>query len=298
MLLYSEAPNLHTHTLKVAVVDTADYDGEFTFELFRDTLLGRLHLLDALRYQLVDIPWRLHHPMWLENCDVDLDYHLRRARVPAPGGRRELDRVIGEIASTPLDRGHPLWEFHFAEGMADHRFALIGKVHHALADGIASANLLGRIMDPDRPVQDERDTRASGIPPSKPELLWTAARDHVQQIVALPGVIADAVSGLRRLWRGARERGAHPDLARLLQAPPTFINHVVSPERRNPLHQCSVEHILGQMVTKSRQARPVEQVQQCWPTGDGHHQSCYRSADFRTTTPGSTDIVGVQANPA
>lgn len=62
--------------------------------------------------------------MWLEDCPVDLDYHLRRVQVPAPGGRRELDQVIGEIASTPLDRSRPLWEFHFAEGMADDRFAL------------------------------------------------------------------------------------------------------------------------------------------------------------------------------
>ena len=85
--------------------------------------------------------------MWLENCEVDLDYHLRRVQVPAPGGRRELDQVIGEIASTPLDRDRPLWEFHFAEGMADDRFALIGKVHHTLADGLASANLLARLMD-------------------------------------------------------------------------------------------------------------------------------------------------------
>jgi diacylglycerol O-acyltransferase / wax synthase len=231
MLLYSEAPNLHTHTLKVAVVDTTGYDREFTFELFCTTLLRRLHLLDPLRYRLVDIPWRLHHPMWLENCDVDLDYHLRRVRVPAPGGRRELDQVIGEIASTPLDRSRPLWEFHFAEGMADNRFALIGKIHHALADGIASANLLSRVMDLDGPVQNEHDMHADGVPPSRPALLWAAAGDHVQHIVALPGVIADTVSGLRRLWRGSRERDAHPDLARLLQAPPTFLNHVVAPGR-------------------------------------------------------------------
>ena len=86
MLLYSETPNLHTHTLKIAIVD----DAGFTFEDFRRTLLRRLHLLDPLRYKLVDIPWRLHHPMWLQNCDVDLDYHLRRVRVPAPtAGNRD-----------------------------------------------------------------------------------------------------------------------------------------------------------------------------------------------------------------
>jgi len=133
MLLYSETPNLHTHTLKVAIVDAADFDGEFSFDVFRRTLLRRLHRLDPLRYKLIDIPWRLHHPMWLENCEVDLDYHLRRVQVPAPGGRRELDEVIGNIASTPLDRTRPLWEFHFAKGFLVSRYgddALLRSGHH------------------------------------------------------------------------------------------------------------------------------------------------------------------------
>jgi diacylglycerol O-acyltransferase / wax synthase len=231
MLLYSETPNLHTHTLKVAVVDAADYDGEFSFDVFRRTLLRRLHLLDPLRYKLIDIPWRLHHPMWLENCEVDLDYHLRRVRVPGPGGRRELDELIGTIASTPLDRSRPLWEFHFAEGLAGRRFALIGKLHHALADGVASANLLARIMDREGSPQEERDNDPTCVPPSTAELLRAAGRDHLRQIAALPGVVTDAATGLRRLRRRARERGKHPDLAPLLSAPPTFMNHVVSPVR-------------------------------------------------------------------
>jgi diacylglycerol O-acyltransferase / wax synthase len=231
MLLYSETPNLHTHTLKVAVVDGAGYNGEFTFDVFRHTLLRRLHRLDPLRYKLVDIPWRLHHPMWLENCEVELDYHLRRVQVPSPGGRRELDEVIGNVATIPLDRSRPLWEFHFAEGMAGGRVAIIGKLHHALADGVASANLLARVMDLAGPVQDERDNDPNCVPPSTAELLRAAARDHAQQAAALPGVITGAVSGVRRLRRRAHERGKHPDLARLLHAPPTFINHVVSPVR-------------------------------------------------------------------
>jgi len=144
MLLYSETPNLHTHTLKVAIIDPSGGDADFSFDAFRHHLRRRLHLLEPLRYKLVDIPWRLHHPMWLENCDVDLDYHLHRVQVPAPGGRRELDAVVGEVASTPLDRSRPLWEFHVAEGLSGGRFALIGKIHHALADGVASVNLLAR----------------------------------------------------------------------------------------------------------------------------------------------------------
>ena len=231
MLLYSETPNLHTHTLKIAIVDAADYDGEFNFEVFRRTLLRRLHRLDPLRYKLVSIPWRLHHPMWLQNCDVDIDYHLRRVRVPSPGGRRELDEVIGDIATTPLDRSRPLWEFHFAEGLAGNRFALIGKLHHALADGVASSNLIARLMDSGIPGQDEHDNETTCILPSKRELVAAAGRDHVQQIAALPRVLTDAVSGARRLQRRSRERGRQPDLARMLHAPPTFMNHLVSPRR-------------------------------------------------------------------
>jgi diacylglycerol O-acyltransferase / wax synthase len=235
MLLYSETPNLHTHTLKVAIVDpgsAAAGGAEFSFDAFRHHLLRRLHLLEPLRYKLVDIPWRLHHPMWLENCDVDLDYHLHRVQVPAPGGRRELDAVIGHVASTPLDRSRPLWEFHVAEGLAGGRFALIGKIHHALADGVASVNLLARAMDLKDAPTDERDNDEAGVSPTTAGLLAAAGRDHIRQITGLPGLIGDAARGFSRVRRRGRERGDHPDLADAFDAPPTFLNHVVSPQRR------------------------------------------------------------------
>mgnify|MGYP005813383415 CR=1 FL=1 len=233
MLLYSETPNLHTHTLKVAVIDPAG--SEFDFEAFRRHVRRRLHLLEPLRYKLVDIPWQLHHPRWQEDCEVDLDYHLRRVEVPAPGGRRELDQVIGQVASTPLNRSRPLWEFHFAEGLAGGRFALVGKVHHALADGVASVNLLARAMDvygPTGGVTDERDNDEAGVTASTADLLRAAARDHARQIAELPELIRDAATGLMRVRRRSKERGDHPDLADAFDAPRTFLNHVVSPQRR------------------------------------------------------------------
>ena len=231
MLLYSETPNLHTHTLKVGIIDATDYDGEYGFDVFRRTIERRLHLLDPLRYRLIDIPWRLHHPMWLEDCPVDLDYHLRRVQVPAPGGRRELDQVMGEIASTPLDRSKPLWEFYFAEGMADNRFALIGKVHHTLADGVASANLLARLMDLAGSPQDDTVEYPTCEAPSTRDLLWEAQRDHFANMAAMPALFGDTVRGVMRLRRRAKERSSHPDLAKMFDAPPTFLNHVVSPTR-------------------------------------------------------------------
>jgi diacylglycerol O-acyltransferase / wax synthase len=232
MLLYSETPNLHTHTLKVAVIDAANFDGEFNYEVFRHHLRRRLHLLDPLRYKLVEIPWRLHHPMWQENAEVDLDYHVRPVRVPAPGGRHELDQLIGEVASTPLDRSRPLWEIHFAEGLAGGRFAMIGKVHHALADGVASVNLLARAMDLADEPTDERDNDDTGVTASTGELLRAAGRDHVRQVAELPGLLRDAAVGFTRVRRRTKERGEHPDLAEAFNAPPTFLNHKVSPQRR------------------------------------------------------------------
>lgn len=228
MLLYSETPNLHTHTLKVTVIDPAG--GDFGFEAFRRHLTERLHLLEPLRYKLIGTPWRVHHPMWQPDCDVDLDYHLRRVRIPAPGGRRELDRVIGEIMSTPLDRSRPLWEFHFAEGLADGRFAVIGKVHHSLADGVASANLLARMMDLTDASHVDDETVSTTT--TSAQLLRIAVRDQIHQLARLPALIRDAAVGLSRVRQRSRDRGNHPDLAVAFEAPPTFLNHLVSPQRR------------------------------------------------------------------
>lgn len=229
VLLYSETPNMHQHTLKVVVVDASDYDGEFNFELFRRTFWRRLHLLEPLRYRLVDIPWQLHHPMWLEDCDVDLDYHLHRYQVPSPGGRRELDEAIGVVASTPLDRSRPLWEFYFVEGMANNHFAVIGKVHHSLADGVASANLLARALDlPDAP-QVEQDLYLRELRPTKTQLLAAAARDHLGQLKRFPGLLKYTAQGVLRVRRNAHSA---PGLARIFHPPATFVNHPVpSPTR-------------------------------------------------------------------
>jgi diacylglycerol O-acyltransferase len=229
MLLYSETPNVHMHTIKVAVVDAAQLRGEYDFDRFQRTVRRRMHTLEPLRYQLVDVPLKLHHPMWLENVEVDLAYHLRRARVASPGGRRELDELIGQIASTPLDRSRPLWEFHFVEGMADHRYAVVCKVHHSLADGVASANLLARAMDP--VVAADDDVYPTDPPPSPGGLLRAAVRDHVEQIGKLPELVKHTADGISRVRRRSRERGKHPALARNFHPPKTFINHMVSPTR-------------------------------------------------------------------
>lgn len=227
--VYGESPALPVHTLKIAIVDTTDVDGEFTFDLFRRMVERRLPVLEPLRYKLISIPFKLHHPMWLENCEVELDYHLRRADVASPGGRRELDDLIGEIAGRPLDIRRPMWEMYFVEGMTDRKIAIVAKVHHALADGGASANLLARAIDPDVATLGSLQTCT---PPSSTELIRAAGRDHAQQLKRLPTLIRDTARGVVRVRRRSRQRGEHPEVARPFSPPTTFINHRLSSERR------------------------------------------------------------------
>lgn len=101
VLLYSETPNVHMHTLKVAVIELDSDRQEFGVDAFREVIAGRLHKLEPLGYQLVDVPLKFHHPMWREHCKVDLNYHIRPWRLRAPGGRRELDEAVGEIEGEP-----------------------------------------------------------------------------------------------------------------------------------------------------------------------------------------------------
>ena len=231
LMLYSETPEIHMHTLKIGVLDVSGVEGGFSFELFREVAYPRLLALAPLRFQLVDIPLKLHHPMWVQNADIDMDYHLRQARVPAPGGRRELDQLIGEIASTPLDRGRPLWEMYIAEGLAENRIAIIHKVHHVLADGVASANQMGKALEPHQPAHVGL-LNSVGPPPTRADLLRAATRDHVELIRKLPRLVKETATGVSRVRRRSKERGAHPDLARNFAPPQCFVNHRVTPGRR------------------------------------------------------------------
>jgi WS/DGAT/MGAT family acyltransferase len=228
VLLYSETPNVHMHTIKAAVIELDPDSRRLDLESFRRVIGARLNKLEPFCYQLVDIPWKFHHPMWREHCVVDLAYHIRPWRLPAPGGRRELDEAIGRIASTPLDRDRPLWEMYFIEGLANNRVAVVGKIHHALADGVASANLLARGMD-------LLPTPEGGPPPNDPaptkrQLMASAFADHLRQFGKLPGTFRYTAQGIGRVRRSSRKLS--PELSRPFEPPATFMNHMITPERR------------------------------------------------------------------
>jgi diacylglycerol O-acyltransferase / wax synthase len=228
VLLYSETPNVHMHTLKIAIIELDPASRGFTIDAFRQVIAGRMDKLVPLGYQLIDVPFKFHHPMWRENCEIDFEYHIRPWRLAAPGGRRELDEAIGEIGSTPLDRAHPLWEMYFVEGLANERIAVVVKIHHALADGVASANLMAHGMDL-MPTPQAGGYSADPAP-TKRELMSTAFVDHMRHIKRIPGTIAYTAQGIRRVRRSTRKLS--PELSRPFTPPLTFMNHVLTPERR------------------------------------------------------------------
>ena len=97
-------------------------------------------------------------PLWIEDDEIDLEYHVRHAALPWPGGERELGELVGRLQSTPIDLSRPPWECTIIEGLEGNRFALFIKMHHSLIDGVSGMKLLQRGMSPD-------PARSLGMPP-------------------------------------------------------------------------------------------------------------------------------------
>ncbi len=231
--LYMETPTLLMHTLKLAVLEPAPGVVELPIEWVRDQISERLHLLPPFRKRLVEVPFGFHHPVWIEDPAFDIEYHVRSATVPAPGGRLELDRKVAELASRPLDRGRPLWEMYLLDGLADGRIAVLVKIHHAAADGVAASALLANVMS----------TLADGEPPPpavpwRPEpvpsdvrLLVDAFVDHLRQLADLPGLLARTARALAALVRHRRGGTSTATPRPILDVPNTRFNGALTPHR-------------------------------------------------------------------
>ena len=110
--LYLETPNNHMHVAGTYVFDPSEVPGGYSFDRVKELIRNRLHKLPPFRWRLVEVPFGLHHPIWIEDPDFDLDYHVRRAALPSPGGKIELAEFAADVMSRQLDRRRPLWEIH------------------------------------------------------------------------------------------------------------------------------------------------------------------------------------------
>jgi diacylglycerol O-acyltransferase len=145
--LYLETPTLHMHVAMTMVFDPSTVPGGYSFERTKEGIAARIPCAPVFRRRLIEVPFRLGHPVWVDDPDFDIDYHVRRAAVPQPGGLRELADLAGDIAGHQLDRSKPLWEMWIVEGLAEGRIGFIAKMHHSTVDGVSGAELLSVLFD-------------------------------------------------------------------------------------------------------------------------------------------------------
>jgi diacylglycerol O-acyltransferase len=162
----------------------------------------RLPLLARYRQKLQPVPFRLGRPVWVDDPDFDLSYHIRRVSLPEPGRDQQLAELMGRVMSARLDRDHPLWEYWVIEGLARDRWALISKVHHCMVDGVSGADLYRVLMEPSpEPAQHAAGTRAEQ-PPSAVSLIAAAAADMallpVRDVRALSGAVTNPGQAIRQ----------------------------------------------------------------------------------------------------
>jgi WS/DGAT/MGAT family acyltransferase len=184
--LAMEDSNAYMHVAGVSILEAGPLrteDGGIDFgaiERFTESLLSRI---PRYRQKLAWIPFE-NHPVWIDDPSFNLHYHLRHTSLPKPGSIRQLKRLTARIISQPLDRSKPLWENWIVEGLEGDRFAIIGKAHHCMIDGVAGVDL-ATIMVSDRPERVEIPEPPTFIPrptPSSRELFT----DEIVRRASLP----------------------------------------------------------------------------------------------------------------
>jgi WS/DGAT/MGAT family acyltransferase len=203
--LSMETPNAPMHVAGLAVFDPSAVEGRFDLDHLKAVYGGRLHLAPPFRRRLREVPFGIHHPLWIEDPDFDLDWHLRHVAVPAPGGLRELAQLAARLNSIPLDRTRPLWEMWLIDGVANGHVAVLSKVHHAAIDGASGNEITVATLDlaPEGTDVPEPDEPWTPDPvPSDRDMLVHATRSLLGSPFRLVKAVrrtADTALGRRRL---------------------------------------------------------------------------------------------------
>lgn len=241
--LYMETPTNHMHVASTAVFDPSTVPGGYSFEKVRQLVMERLPLVPPFRQRLVEVPFGLHHPLWVEDPDFDLDYHLRRAALPAPGGDRELAEFAEEVTSRQLDRRRPLWEMYVVEGLEHGMIATVTKLHHAAIDGVSGAeitvNLLDLQAEPAPPTPD--DWKPDRVPTDL-ELVGYAVSSLSRQPLAAAKAVRRTAEMALSLRRRNRQPNVSPPPAPF-SAPRTSLNQSISAQRRFAFAQVSLDDV-------------------------------------------------------
>jgi len=230
----------HMHIGSVSIFDAGPLrcdDGGIDFERILSFIEAQLHKVPRFRQRLEWIPG-FAQPVWIDDARFNLRFHVRHTALPAPGDERQLKRLAGRILSQEFDRGKPLWENWFVDGLAGDRFALISKVHHCMADGMSGVAMGALLVGSDPGY--EPPPRKQWIPrpaPGSAQLVLEEMRHRVGAPFSLLRALREdsdsepdaasesaSTSGLGALIESARDA--------ITRASPTPLNVEIGPHRR------------------------------------------------------------------
>jgi diacylglycerol O-acyltransferase / wax synthase len=232
--LYFEEPTTPMHVGGVAVFK--EPPGGFDHDRLVRLISARIAFVPRYRQRIRWVPGRLANPVWVDDEDFDVTYHVRRSALPRPGTDAQLDELVARVQSRPLDRSRPLWEMYLVEGLSDDRFAIITKTHHAMVDGIGAVDIGQVILDTSPDAREQpADTWRPTAEPSWVELVAGAVAETVRRPTAVVDTMRGGLSELsstagRVLGAASGLLAAATSVAR--SAPESPLNAVIGEQRR------------------------------------------------------------------
>ena len=235
-----ETANQPVQVFMVMELDASTIPGGYSYDRLRDALAARIQGIPAFREKLSDPFFNLDHPAWVEDSNFDIDRHVHRVGLRAPGGPAELAEICGVLAGVPLDRRVPLWEMWVIEGPDDDRLSVLLKVHHAASDGVTYGGFLSLLCtaEPDPPTLAlvQAAPAASPIAMAVDGLTRFVKRPVLLVTRVLPGTVRALVDIVRRTRAGRA-------MAAPFSAPRTRLNRVFSARRNVAFVQLDLDDV-------------------------------------------------------
>lgn len=232
---FLEAEDEDRHT-SMAIASIAVFEGPPpAYDEFAAAVSGRLPLIPRYRQKVLQVPFDLGRPLWVDDPHFDLRFHIRQTALPAPGGDEQLRRLMARVMAQRLDRERPLWEYWLVEGLEAGRWALISKVHHCMVDGVSGTDLYRVILDASpEPAAGVEDHWRPGPEPSTLRLTAAAVRDLALSPVDQARALRGGLRAPRQFARRAADtaRGLVTMAGALVPASASSLSGPIGQQRR------------------------------------------------------------------